>query len=1299
VSISSPRSPATANQGDAITFSGIGTDLQDGNVSSSLVWTSNLDGQIGTGGTFNASNLSVGVHTITATATDSGGLQGTTSATVTVFAPTNVLLAAGDIADCTWDGDEKTAALLDNHAGTVLTLGDSVYENGTATEFANCYDPSWGRHKARTRPVPGNHDYNTPEGTGYYGYFGALAGDPTKGYYSYDLSGWHIIALNSEISITAGSTEEQWLRADLAAHPTACTLAYWHEPRFSSGTTHGSSTAVAPLWQALYQYGVDVVLNGHEHQYERFAKQNPSGVADPLGIREFVVGTAGFLYGNFGTALPNSEVRNGDTNGVLKLTLYPNGYDWQFLSVSGGTFTDSGSDTCVTAAPTVTPTFTRTNTPLPTNTPTSTPTRTPTATATYTATATNTSLPTNTATATNTPTASNTPPPTNTPTATPLSGTLNFSPSDDTRVQDNVPTTNFGTSPTLRVRSSNAAYNSYLKFVVSGLTAPVQRARLRLYVVDASPVGGSIYSVSNTYLNSSTPWVENGLTWENAPTIANTALSTLGAVTLNTFVEFDVTTAIQGNGTYSFGIKTTSQNDAWYNAKEAGTNPPVLIIDFAMTQTDTPTATSTIIPTDTPTLTATYTSTATDTPVPTNTPTAIATNTSLPTDTPTATPTYTPTATPTHTATLVPPTATDTPLPTDTPTALPTHTPTDTPTATATPTATDTPTATATHTATSVPPTATDTSLPTATDTPAPTDTPTATATHTATNTPVPTDTATLTFTSTATATDTSAPTDTPTSTNTLVPTDPPSDTPTFTPTNTLVPSDTPTATVTHTPTHTPTVTPTFTSTSTPTLTPTATFTATATNTPLPDLIFADGFESGNLSAWSSSSTDGGNLSASSTAALVGTQGMQALINDNNPIYVIDDHPTAETRYRARFYFDPNTVTMAQNDAHLIFLSRTANAAATGTTVLQVELRFSAGKYQLRALILDDATTFTSSGWFTISDAPHAIELDWRASTAAGANNGGLTLWIDGVQQANITGIDNDTRWIESVRLGALSGIDTGTRGTEYFDAFESHRQTYIGLAIPANTPTPTQPPTFTATPTFTPIPTITNTPTPTSITTPLPDPIFADGFESGSLSAWSSSTTDSGNLSVSSTAALVSTQGMQALINDNNSVFVTDDRPTAEARYRVRFYFDPNSITMASSDAYLIFLGRTANGTSTGATVLQVELRYSGGKYQIRALISDDGTAFTSSGWFTISDAPHSIELDWRASTAVGANNGGLTLWIDGVQQANVTGIDNDTRRIESVRLGAVSGVDTTTRGTAYFDAFESRRQTYIGP
>jgi hypothetical protein len=206
-------------------------------------------------------------------------------------------------------------------------------------------------------------------------------------------------------------------------------------------------------------------------------------------------------------------------------------------------------------------------------------------------------------------------------------------------------------------------------------------------------------------------------------------------------------------------------------------------------------------------------------------------------------------------------------------------------------------------------------------------------------------------------------------------------------------------------------------------------------------LIFADGFESGNFSAWTANTTDLGDLSVSPSAALVGTQGMQAVIDDMNTIYVTDDSPNAESRYRARFYFDPNSIIMGSTDAHFIF----KGFMGTATDILQVELRPSSGVYQLRAKLLNDSATFIISNWFTISDAPHFIEVDWRAATSAGANNGGLTLWIDGVQQANLTGVDNDTLRVDRARLGALAGIDAGTSGTYYFDAFESRRQNYIG--------------------------------------------------------------------------------------------------------------------------------------------------------------------------------------------------------------------------------------------------------------
>jgi len=212
---------------------------------------------------------------------------------------------------------------------------------------------------------------------------------------------------------------------------------------------------------------------------------------------------------------------------------------------------------------------------------------------------------------------------------------------------------------------------------------------------------------------------------------------------------------------------------------------------------------------------------------------------------------------------------------------------------------------------------------------------------------------------------------------------------------------------------------------------------------------------------------------------------------------------------------------------------------------------------------------------------------------------------------------------------------------------------------------------------------------------TPSTDVIFTDGFESGSLSAWSSNSNDAGDLSVSIAAALNGSWGMQAVIDDANTIYVTDESPNAESRYRARFYFDPNSITMANGDAHFIFKGFSGSSTE----VLRVEFRFDSSTYQVRASLSDDGSTWTSTNWLPITDATHFIELDWRAATAVGANNGGLTLWIDGSQQQDLTGVDNDTRRIDRGRLGALAGVDTGTRGTYYFDAFASRRQNYIIP
>jgi Ca2+-binding RTX toxin-like protein len=262
-----------------------------------------------------------------------------------------VLVGAGDIAKCNDLRDEATADLLDDIPGTVYTTGDNAYDSGTSAEFQNCYQPSWGRHKARTHPTPGNHEYFTAGASGYFGYFGSAAGDPTKGYYSYDLDEWHIVSLNSQCGQVGGcgsaSPMVTWLKQDLAANPAACTAAYWHHPVFSSGAEHGNDPKMKPSWQALYDADADVILAGHSHNYERFSPQDANGVADPqLGIREFVVGTGGPTVHGFGTIQPNSEVRNAGTSGVLKLTLHPTSYDWEFVPVAGKTFTDTGSGQC-----------------------------------------------------------------------------------------------------------------------------------------------------------------------------------------------------------------------------------------------------------------------------------------------------------------------------------------------------------------------------------------------------------------------------------------------------------------------------------------------------------------------------------------------------------------------------------------------------------------------------------------------------------------------------------------------------------------------------------------------------------------------------------------------------------------------------------------------------------------------------------------------------------------------------------------------------------------------------------------
>jgi hypothetical protein len=267
----------------------------------------------------------------------------------------NVLLAAGDIAECEHPGDEATAKILARFPdATIQTLGDNAYQEGTSADFNACFAPSWGRFKDRTWAATGNHDHSTKDAQGYSDYFGTRGGPHDKYYYSYDLGAWHVVVLNGDCWRIGGcelnDPQIEWLRRDLEEHASACTLAVAHRPPFSSGR-YGDpedTRRVRPIWQVLYEEGVEVFLTAHEHSYERFAPMNAQGERDDeRGVRLFVAGTGGGnLRGFKYDPLPTTEIRNDDTWGVLKLNLKQAGYDWEFLPVEGKTFTDSGSGTC-----------------------------------------------------------------------------------------------------------------------------------------------------------------------------------------------------------------------------------------------------------------------------------------------------------------------------------------------------------------------------------------------------------------------------------------------------------------------------------------------------------------------------------------------------------------------------------------------------------------------------------------------------------------------------------------------------------------------------------------------------------------------------------------------------------------------------------------------------------------------------------------------------------------------------------------------------------------------------------------
>jgi hypothetical protein len=260
-----------------------------------------------------------------------------------------VLVGAGDIADCALDSGAATAALLDTIDGTVFTAGDNAYPDGSATQFDDCYAPTWGRHLERTKPVAGNHDWLTKGLAGYRAYFGDKAGPADASWYSFDLGAWHVIVLDSDCVFVGGclpgSPQGTWLDADLKASTAGCTMAIWHHPRFSSGV-HGNDASVWPFWDALYRAKADVVVNGHDHDYERFGPQDPAGREDNAGgIREFVVGTGGAGLRDFPTVAAHSEIRIASTFGVIRFILHRTSYEWSFIATSGAV-ADSGSGPC-----------------------------------------------------------------------------------------------------------------------------------------------------------------------------------------------------------------------------------------------------------------------------------------------------------------------------------------------------------------------------------------------------------------------------------------------------------------------------------------------------------------------------------------------------------------------------------------------------------------------------------------------------------------------------------------------------------------------------------------------------------------------------------------------------------------------------------------------------------------------------------------------------------------------------------------------------------------------------------------
>jgi hypothetical protein len=510
-----------------------------------------------------------------------------------------IVAASGDGASGETNSLNVSNLIASWNPNLFLYLGD-VYEKGSLTEFNNWYGSGssyFNRFMSITNPTIGNHEYSSSNtAAGYFFYWNNV-----PNYYSYNIAGWHFVSLNSNyvrMPVQAGSAQYNWLSADLAANTLPCTLVYYHQPLYNIGQ-EPAQVAMTDIWQLMAQDKVTLVINGHDHDYQRWTAMDGSGTANPNGVTEFVVGTAGHGYQTFTTSDSRMLVGYDSSNkqyGALRLELNPSSANFKFINTSGAV-KDSGTINCQgSIAPTPTPTVTNTpagtntptptaantSTPTPANTATNTPLPTATSTPTTVPTATPTALPTNTPTTAPTPTDTPIPLPTNTPTitftpsltptATNTPSTFTFNPQADAYVNAASPTTNFGSSKTL-YEDSSPIEHSYVRFNVTGLGGAPTKATLKLFANSTSSTGFDVFSVSD---NS---WVENAINYSNAPAFAATKTGSSGAIkTAGSWISVDVTALVSGNGLVSFGLSTTSGTAINLSSRESGANAPQLVI-------------------------------------------------------------------------------------------------------------------------------------------------------------------------------------------------------------------------------------------------------------------------------------------------------------------------------------------------------------------------------------------------------------------------------------------------------------------------------------------------------------------------------------------------------------------------------------------------------------------------------------------------------------------------------------------------------------------------------------------------